>query len=57
MADEMHEQGQCDAERLALICGKRDFFKAGHGNVLLAMELFILRLHCDLVRRIPYERV
>lgn len=44
-----HQEGVCDdalRKKLRLM-----FLGSNHG-VLLALKLFLLRLHCDLVRRI-----
>lgn len=55
---EMHSQGEGSHFERFFSCSKWDFLftRLGNGIVLLvATELFLLRLHCDFVRRLKLK--
>lgn len=60
MAESMHSQGERVHFERFFSCTKWDFLfsRLGDGIMLLvAMELFMLRLHCDFVRRLQWKCV
>merc|ERR1712014_95016 len=52
MAAYMHLKGGVDDSKVFTFCAR--FFRLGKRDVLHAFKMFLLRLHCDLVRRSAY---